>query len=360
MTDERFDSDSGQMAEEGPVHEQGSSERAFVVSELADRAGVDACGEAAQADEASSCATHVVSPLSLTVDELAALLPFPREDANKYTRGMLTLVAGSERYPGAACLAAFAAQRMGAGYVRAIVPASVRSVLLAAHPSVVAVARKDWDASDIGVVKAGHPQAVCAGPGFDAYDEETPKLVGAILRQASCPVLLDGGALRYLASKRARKLLKRRFVRGLPTVITPHGGEAAVLARPFAFSTDDPAQLASRLSLAYGAIVVLKGPQTFISDGERTYAVTDGTADLAKAGTGDVLAGMIGALLAQGLDPMQASVLGATLHGCAGRLAGGRYTSIGVRAEDVCDFVPAAIQDVAGKRTEGNVIKENV
>ena len=280
------------------------------------------------------------------LDDLIALLPFPEADANKYSRGTLTLIAGSERYPGAACLAALGAQRMGAGYVQAVVPASVRHILLTGNPSVVAIARKSWDAASIAPTKPNRPQAVCIGPGFDEKDKETPGLVHETLRHAACPVLVDGGALSCLVTKKGRKLLERRFANGHPTVITPHGGEAARLGKAFDFNEKNPARLATLLSLALGATVVLKGPETFVSDGERTFVVTEGTPDLAKAGTGDVLAGMIGALLAQGLGPMQAGVLGATLHARAGRLAGARYTTFGVRAEDVCDFISAAIVDL--------------
>ncbi len=280
---------------------------------------------------------------SMQDEQLAALLPYPREDANKYTRGTLTLVAGSDRYPGAACLAACAAQRMGAGYVQAVVPASVRNLLLADSPSVVAIERSAWDARSLETMKPRHPQAVCIGPGFDAQDDEGAELVYATLRHAACPVVLDGGALSSLTTKKGIKLLKRRFQQGFSTVVTPHEGEAARLAKRFGLPTDSPARLAMLISLAFGTAVVLKGPDTYVSDGECTFVVTEGTAALAKAGTGDVLAGVIGALLAQGLPAVQAGVLGAALHARAGKLAAERFTSIGVRAEDVCDCLPAAI-----------------
>ena len=96
---------------------------------------------------------------------------------------------------------------------------------------------------------------------------------------------------------------------------------------------------------------MVKGPDTFVSDGEGVVRVTEGTAALAKAGTGDVLAGMLGALLAQGLDPLDASVLAVTLHARAGRIAADRLTTISVTAEDVAAAIPLAIRSVADKRT---------
>lgn len=281
-------------------------------------------------------------------DELVALLPFPASDANKYTRGKLTLIAGSDRYPGAACLAARAAARMGAGYIEAVASAQVKQLLLASSPSLVVASRKKWDVSGVASSRSGHPQAVCVGPGFDPDDAESTDLVLEVLRGAACPVLVDGGAISVLATKKGRRLLKRRFERGWATVVTPHGGEATRLAKPFDLPCDNPSRLATLISLAYGVTVVLKGPDTFVSDGERTYVVDAGTPDLAKAGTGDVLAGMTSSLLAQGVSPVQASVLAVTLHAFAGRSAGKRYTSFGVRAEDVADQIPQAIIELIG------------
>ena len=281
-------------------------------------------------------------------DELVSFLPFPRADANKYTRGKLTLVAGSNRYPGAACLSAVAAERMGAGYVEIVVPVSLKPLLVSASPSLVISSRKGWDACDLSVVTPNHPQALCIGPGFDSAEAESEALVFAALRNAAYPVLVDGGALDALTTKKGRRLLRRRFERGLETVVTPHLGEAARLAKPFSLDVRNPARLASMLSLAYGFTVVLKGPDTFVSDGERTFAITEGTPDLAKAGTGDVLAGMISSLAAQGVPPLQAGVLGPTLHAKAGRAAGRRFTSFGVRAEDVADCIPQAIIELIG------------
>lgn len=285
-----------------------------------------------------------------TRDELVALLPFPADDANKYTRGKLTLVAGSDRYPGAAVLAARAAERMGAGYIEVITTPQVKSLLLADSPSLVVSPRKKWDPAeaDVHELKPGHPQALCIGPGFDANDQESVELVHDALRHAACPVLVDGGALSALMAKKGRRLLRRRFENGLATVVTPHLGEAIRLAAPFELPTQNPARLASLLSLSYGFTAVVKGPDTFVSDGERTFAVTEGASDLAKAGTGDVLAGVIGSLMAQNVPPVQAAVLGATLHAQAGRLVARRFTTFGVRAEDVAERIPQAIVDLIG------------
>lgn len=281
-----------------------------------------------------------------TADELVALLPFPAHDANKYSRGTLTLFAGSERYPGAACLAALAAQRMGAGYTQVVTAPEAVPLVRACRPSLVVRAQDGGGPADLPPAVPGKPRAYAVGPGFDGADAAAHQLTLHVLKQACAPVLVDGGALAALPTKKGRRLLERRFVRGLETVVTPHAGEAARLAEPLGLPTGDPADLAQRISLAYGAVAVLKGPVTYISDGEGVVAMDAGTPALAKAGTGDVLAGMVGALLAQGLGGMDAAVLGTTLHALAARSAADRLTAISVVPEDVVDDVPAAIMSL--------------
>ncbi len=373
-------------------------------------------------------------------DHLVALLPLPDQDANKYTRGRLTAVVGSARYPGAACLVAAAGQRMGAGYTEVITDSSAVAGIRAFRPSLVVRSWDGWkpvspapasdlssgagsgsdpdsssspdsdsgsdfslssssspssdldlgsspsprasfgldannvDASDVDFfpnVDSGaapvsdssleldpapgldvlfaptrprKPHAYVVGAGFDAQDQKATSLVYAVLKHAGVPVLVDGGGLGALATKKGQRLLRRRFILGWPTVVTPHAGEASRLAVVFGLPVDDRAELARLISLSFGVVAVVKGPDTFVSDGERTVLMAEGTPALAKAGTGDVLAGMIGALMAQGLASFDAAVLGATLHARAGCEAAERFTSIGVVAEDVLDAIPSAIR----------------
>lgn len=267
----------------------------------------------------------------------------PASDANKYSRGKLVVVAGSNRYPGAAVLAARASQRLGAGYTEVVTARQAVDVVRMASPSLVVRELDEWDPRDLPASTSEKPCAVCIGPGFVGSDEEAG-LVARVLKRACCPVVVDGGGLAGLGSAKALKRLAQRAEKGLPTVITPHGGEAARLAKPFSLTCDDSEQLAAGLSLALHAIVVLKGPDTYIADGKRVQVMREGAPALAKAGTGDVLAGMIGALLAQGIDPFDAAVAGATLHARAGAAAATRLTDIAVCAEDVIDSIPKALK----------------
>lgn len=288
---------------------------------------------------------------SFATSELASLLPWPKPDAHKYSRGKLNIIGGAASYPGAACLAAAASQRMGAGYTEVLcAPESVPTVR-AFRPSLVVRSWERLDAHAFAQSLPGKPVAYAVGSGFDASSEESAaeakRLVCRTLKHVHGPVLVDGGGLAALASQKGRRLLRRRFLNAWPTVITPHIGEAVRLAEPLGISTDNQKELTCKLALAYGVIAVVKGADTYVSDGETTSCIDEGTPALAKAGTGDVLAGMLGALLAQGLDPFDAAVLAVTLHARAGRIAAERLTDIAVTPEDVIDVLPAAIRAMA-------------
>lgn len=285
--------------------------------------------------------------MSCGYDRLQELLPYPGRNANKYTRGRLVLVAGSAAYPGAACLAACAAARMGAGYTEVVTDASVVALVQGSQPSLVVREDEAWLARTPRSSTPSRPSACAVGPGFDADDARSSRLLFHALGTVCAPVLVDGGALAALATDTGRALCEKRFVAGEPTVVTPHGGEAARLAEPLGLPTCDQRALASALSLAYGVIVVLKGPLTWISDGEAELCMDEGTPALAKAGTGDVLAGMIGSLLAQGLDPLDACRLATTLHARAANLAAEELSPICVCAEDVIGFLPRAIKELS-------------
>lgn len=282
-------------------------------------------------------------------DELRRALPPLSEDANKYTRGQLFVVAGCAEYPGAACLCAAAAQRAGAGYVSvACAPESVPTVR-SFRPSLVVRSWEGWDPSHIPAPRDGHPVAIALGSGFDPDDERCITNTLIALRDGKAPLLLDGGALGVLATEMGLRSLRWRHARqSSPLVLTPHGGEAARLAKAAGLDQSlPPEQLAAALAQFYRATVALKGPRTYVSDGERTVLMAEGSAALAKAGTGDVLAGVIGSLLAQGCQPLDACVLGCTLHARAARLAAERTGERSLIPEDLLDTLPKALQAIA-------------
>ncbi len=168
------------------------------------------------------------------------------------------------------------------------------------------------------------------------------------LKRGNAPVLVDGGALAFLAVPKMRKLLLQRQKQGIATVLTPHWGEAQRLAAPYSMDLSrlSQAEAARSLSVCYGSIVVLKGQDTVIASSDQSAIIDFGTAALSKAGTGDVLAGAIGGFLAQGMQAVDAARLGVAVHAVAGTVASERRGIVSVAAEDVLEAIPEAIQRV--------------
>ncbi|MET8167006.1 NAD(P)H-hydrate dehydratase [Streptomyces sp. NPDC005329] len=257
--------------------------------------------------------------------DVAALLPVPGGESDKYRRGVVGIAAGSARYPGAAVLAVAGALRGGAGAVRYVGPAG--DAVVARFPETLV--------SDQGPRRAGRVQAWVVGPGA-GDDAQT---VAEVLA-AEVPVLIDADGLRLADADAVRG-------RTAPTLMTPHAGEAAALLG-VAREEVEAARLRSARELAarYRATVLLKGSTTLVAQAGGAGAVrvnATGTAWLATAGSGDVLSGLAGSLLAAGLSALDAGSAGAYLHGLAGRFAA---DGAPVGAHDVAAAVAAAWRDV--------------
>ncbi|MEV0903945.1 NAD(P)H-hydrate dehydratase [Streptomyces hokutonensis] len=256
--------------------------------------------------------------------DVAALLPVPDAESDKYRRGVVGIAAGSGRYPGAAVLAVAGALRGGAGAVRYVGPAA--DAVIARFPEALV--------SDRGPAKAGRVQAWVVGPGAGDDAATVAEVV-----TADVPVLIDADGLRLADPDAVR-------ARTAPTLMTPHAGEAAaLLGVPRA--EVEAARLTSVRELArrYGATVLLKGSTTLVADsgGGAVRVNPTGTGWLATAGSGDVLSGLAGSLLAAGLPAFDAGSVGAYLHGLAGRLAA---DGAPVGAHDVAEAVRTAWRDV--------------
>ena len=273
--------------------------------------------------------------------DIAALLPRPTEESDKYRRGVLGLLTGSDRYTGAAVLATGGAVHGGAGMVRLVTFPGAATAVRQLHPEVIITELAD-SSSDSGPRfpdDVGRVQAWAAGSGMGTDDAAAGRLAAVLA--TSLPVLVDADGLTILA--RHRELLPRPA----PTLITPHAGELGRLLNA------DPADIearrleyARRAATELGVCVLLKGSTTVIAppDGIDPVLVnTTGTPWLATAGTGDVLAGLAGALLAQGLLPPQAAIAAAYLHGLAARLA-----ARGQDPDRAEEEAPIGASDVAG------------
>lgn len=279
--------------------------------------------------------------------DLAPLLPLPRATDHKGSRGRVAVVAGSRAYSGAAVFAVRGALRMGAGYVYALVPGSIAEVLRVAAPGAIV---RELPSAEDGSLSAGadvlaavaDADAVVVGPGLTT-GPGAASTVRALISGYAGPIVLDADALNVCASDDAA--LASRIA---PTLLTPHPGE---LARLLGIRTDDVQadRVASAGAMAgAGRVCMLKGPGTIVAGEARRAMVTAGNAGLARAGTGDVLAGMLGTLLAQGVDTFDAAVLGAHLHGRAGDAGAAVLTQTCLTAADLDTFLPEAVRELLG------------
>ncbi|MDN6328144.1 MAG: NAD(P)H-hydrate dehydratase [Brachybacterium sp.] len=264
--------------------------------------------------------------------DVRALFPHPDRDASKYTRGVVALAAGSEQFPGAAVLAVSGAARAGAGMVRALAPQAVLDLVLRERPESVGhrIERADGGPHAIDLAAVGRTDALVVGPGLapqDARARGGVELLRSDRTGEHAPdrtVIDHAGIARGVIDAGALSVLTAAHRFGPGVVLTPHRGEAERLAESLEVDPELPGvQLAPALASATGATVLLKGAVTLIApgDGGPLRAQDEGTAQLATAGTGDVLAGVLGALLAAGLNGPDAAALAAILHGRAGRLA---------------------------------------
>ncbi len=266
---------------------------------------------------------------ALEAADVAALLPAPDAESDKYRRGVVGVAAGSDAFSGAAVLAVGGALRAGAGMVRY------------SGPDVpTALVRRRWPEAVVG---EGRVQAHVVGPGLGTDDAGRARLRRVL--GDGLPAVVDADGLTLLAGSGP--------LAGA-LVLTPHAGEAArLLGAERADVEARRLEHAREAARAYEAVVLLKGSTTVVAapDG-RVRVDPQGTPWLATAGSGDVLSGVVGALLGGGLDPFDAASAGAWLHGAAGRLASGDEDGTGraggpVVAEDLLDALPRVRRSLA-------------
>ena len=292
---------------------------------------------------------------SITQRWVARNLP-PRPDrSHKGDFGRLLVVAGSIEYPGAALLAGLGAMRAGAGLVRVATADSVAARLAGSAPELTWVALDEEAPGLIApggwrriAAEAATCDAVVIGPGMGrqpATLRRAKQLVSALAGAA----VVDADALTALAeSPRWWQSVRARLV------LTPHPGEFSRLTGGAAPDADDDAARAAAAAdaaLRWDQVVVLKGARTVVAEPGGELLRSDvATAALATAGSGDVLAGVIGAFLAAGQEPLAAAACGVAVHGAAGLIAAERIGSAGVMARDLANLLPTAVAQLRGER----------
>ncbi len=285
-------------------------------------------------------------PPALDLVRVVPALPPRADDSHKGDFGRVLVAAGSRGMSGAAVLCASAALRGGAGLVRLAVPESVLPLVAGANPCYMTLPLpEDRDgrlsaralAPLLDAARWG--TAIAIGPGLGQSADVTAVVLG-VVGQTTVPLVLDADGLNALVPH-----LDVLSARTAPTVLTPHPGE---FARLLGCATADVQARRQEAALAFAAsrrvVVVLKGHGTVVTDGRRVFVNTTGNPGMATGGTGDVLAGLIGALLARGLEPFTAAQVGVYLHGLAGDLARDDLGETGLISSDLLDYLPLAFR----------------
>ena len=278
--------------------------------------------------------------MELEKDSVRALLPGRPTDAHKGNFGKLLLLCGSRGFTGAAYLAAMGALRSGAGLVFLGVPESIYAIEAVKLNEAVVFPLPDRDGAlsreAIEDIERRLPQmdAVLLGCGL-GLTEDTEALVCLALEHIPCPLILDADGITLAA--RHKDLLRGRT--GI-TILTPHAGEFARLG----YSAEKRQEAAMMAARELGCILVLKGHRTVITDGTRTYINSTGNPGMAVGGSGDVLAGIITALVGQGLAPLEAAACGCWLHGRAGDECAGRLGQYGMLPTDMLEALPRLLK----------------
>ena len=285
--------------------------------------------------------------LLLTGASAQAALPLRRPSSHKGTYGHLGIIAGSVGKTGAAAMAAMAALRIGTGLVTAAIPSSVNDILEAKLLEAMTLPMPETKARTFArsgldrlLAFGGSRDAVAIGPGLTTHPE-TVDLVQEFVKRIDKPCVLDADALNALAGK-ASLLTECTY----PPIITPHPGEMARLEAEATTQSvnEDRLGTATRFARERGVFVVLKGARTVIARPDGVAAICPtGNPGLATAGTGDVLTGMVGGLIAQGVGPWEPACAATYFHGLAGDLAAQQRGQAGMIARDLIQHIPHAI-----------------
>jgi hydroxyethylthiazole kinase-like uncharacterized protein yjeF len=282
----------------------------------------------------------------LIAPDVLRLVPSRARDATKFKSGVVVIAGGSRGLTGAPAMVALAAQRSGAGYVQCAVPASAEQALELRLMEAMTRGLPEDDGAhteqgaEAVAEMAERAGAVVLGPGIGKGDGARA-FAHAVVRAVDKPLVIDADGLNAFAGE----LSALRERRG-PTVLTPHAGELGrLLDRESSEIEEHRFASAREAAEQSGCVVLLKGDDTIVAPPEGPVAISPGaTPALATAGTGDVLAGMIGALLSKGLDPLEGTAAAVLAHGRAGKVAAERVGGADyVVAGDVIDAIPAGM-----------------
>jgi ADP-dependent NAD(P)H-hydrate dehydratase len=275
-------------------------------------------------------------------------LPPRKRDSHKGDFGRALIIGGSQGMAGAVALAGMAALRSGAGLVKLATPTVCQPTVASFEPSAMTIGlQADGDGRIAGWARnriaesLSESTAAACGPGL-GRSEELVELVAWLYRDAERPLVVDADALFALA-QRASSLGEHVALR----ILTPHAGEFARLLGREKFDARERETLAREFAARNRVVLVLKGHDTVVTDGDRMTINPTGNPGMATGGTGDVLTGVITAMLCQGLTAFDAARLGAYVHGLAGDLAAAAMGEVSLVASDLIAFLPRAWKQLA-------------
>ncbi len=277
----------------------------------------------------------------MNVSDQPLQLPDRPADGHKGTFGRILIIAGSRGMSGAACLCGVSALRGGAGLVYLLVPHSVQAIVASYEPAYLTLEFPDL--ADTGMLTEPVRQsllsalkdkdAVAIGPGL-GNSAAVGELVRFAVAEAQVPAVIDADGLNVLAEAFQAGAFKADSA--APRILTPHPGEFARLSGLSMNEIQSNREAFAReFAARHNVVLLLKGPQTIITDGERIAFNSTGNSGMATGGSGDVLTGLIAALLGQKLSPFEAARTGAYLHGLAGDLAAEELSEPGLISSDL-------------------------
>ena len=279
--------------------------------------------------------------------------PKPRRtDGHKGTYGKVLVIAGSQQMPGAAVLAALGALRGGAGLVSVATPHSALPLIAPAVTCATFLPLPETHRGNLNSVgfrqilaQAERSDAVVLGPGLGTAPA-TVRLVRRLVKTLEQPLILDADGLNAIAGEPACVTHRSAL-----TVMTPHPGELCRLdGQPTPSNARERKRRAESAATQFQAVVCLKGHRSVVTDGQKTYVNQTGNPGMGTGGSGDVLSGLIGALLSQFDAPLDAAIFGVHVHGLAGDLAADYNGPIAMIASDLLDTLGPAIEITIGDR----------
>ncbi|MBN2301868.1 MAG: NAD(P)H-hydrate dehydratase [Lentisphaerae bacterium] len=288
----------------------------------------------------------------IALSDFSGAFPKRKRLTHKGTYGHVLVIAGAAGYAGAAGMTTRACCRSGAGLVTALVPANIAPIVSSMAPEAMVhpgaetnIGSLSFNCLELWLKKITNFNAIVVGPGMTPH-EATNSIVRRILSSAEAPIVMDADALNSCPS--LLSLLRRR---NMPSIITPHPGEMArLLDRNVNYIQQDRIGSAQAAAEKGKTIVVLKGAGTVVAQSGRTPSVNlTGNPGMATGGTGDILAGMIGGFLAQGINPHTAACAAVNLHGRAGDTAALRGSQITMTAYDLLAELPLLLREISGR-----------